>query len=123
MIVFFLLMKIIMMEKGKMGEDKRKEARENEILKYIEILKGLKPHLDREFKVSKIGIFGSYVRGEQREESDIDIIVDFYEPIGLKFIDLLHFLERKIGRKVDLVSAKGISPYIKPYIDGEVIFI
>jgi len=63
------------------------------------------------------------VRGEQREESDIDIIVDFYEPIGLKFIDLLHFLERKIGRKVDLVSAKGISPYIKPYIDREVIFI
>jgi len=94
-----------------------------EVVKYIKVLKKLKPILEREFKVSKIGLFGSVVRNEQSQDSDIDIIVEFSEPIGLKFVELAEFLEKNLGRKVDLVSSKGISPYIKPYIEKEVIYI
>ena len=94
-----------------------------EVVKYIKVLKKLKPILKREFKVSRIGIFGSVVRNEQSGSSDIDIIVEFSEPIGLRFIELAELLEKKLGRKVDLVSSKGISPYIKPYIEKEVIYV
>ena len=96
---------------------------DREVMKHIEILKKLKPILKKEFKVSRIGIFGSVVRNEQSGSSDIDIIVEFSEPIGLRFIELAEFLEKKLGRKVDLVSSEGISPYIKPYIEKEVLYI
>lgn len=52
----------------------------------------------------------------------MDILVEFSEPIGLKFFDLIEFLEQKLGRKVDLVSVDAISPYIKPYVEREVVF-
>ncbi len=88
----------------------------------IKILKELEPILTREYKVARIGVFGSIVRGEQTGKSDVDILVEFSEPIGLKFFDLAEFLERKLGRKVDLVSVSALSPYIKPYVEREVVF-
>ena len=88
----------------------------------IKILKELEPILAQEYKVARIGVFGSLVRGEQTEKSDVDILVEFSEPIGLKFFDLIEFLEQKLGRKVDLVSVDAISPYIKPYVEREVVF-
>ena len=71
-----------------------------EVTKYIKMLKKLKPILKEEFKVSKIGIFGSFVRNEQKKDSDIDIIVEFSEPIGLKFFELVELLEEKFKRKL-----------------------
>ncbi len=94
-----------------------------EIKKYLIILKNLKPILKRQFNVSQIGIFGSYVRNTQREDSDIDIVVRFASPIGLEFFDLVEFLEKRLGKKIDLVSYNAISPYIKPYIEKEIIWI
>jgi len=92
-----------------------------EVAKYISKLKELKPALRERFKVSKIGIFGSFTRNEQGKGSDLDILVIFEESLGLKFFDLVYFLEKELGRKVDVVTPDAISPYIKPYI--EVIFI
>ncbi|MHA1328531.1 MAG: nucleotidyltransferase family protein [Promethearchaeota archaeon] len=83
----------------------------------------LKPILKKKFKVSKIGIFGSYTKNIQKKDSDIDILVKFSEPIGLVFFDLLEYLEKRLRIKVDLVSVDAISPYIKPYIEKDVIFI
>ena len=94
-----------------------------EVAKYVKMLKRLKPVLEKEFKVSKVGVFGSFVRNEQTKNSDIDILVEFSEPIGLKFIDLIEFLEEKLGRKIDLAPEDAISPYIKPYVKREVIYI
>lgn len=72
--------------------------------------------------VRRIGIFGSVARGENREESDIDLIVEFDE--GKKsydnFIDLCFFLEDLLGRKVDLLTPESISPFIRPYIEKDV---
>ena len=94
-----------------------------EVSKYLKILKKLKPTLREKFKVVKIGIFGSFVRNEQRKNSDIDIIVKFSEPIGLKMVELVFFLEKELGRKVELVPDEAISPYIKPYVEKEVIYV
>jgi len=92
-------------------------------LKDIEkALKKHKPFLKEKFKVKKIGIFGSYIRGEESESSDIDILVEFYEPIGWEFIDLKEFLEKLLGRKVDLVTKKALKPQIKNKILKEIIY-
>ncbi|MCL0052312.1 nucleotidyltransferase family protein [Peptococcaceae bacterium] len=109
------------MEKGNKPMQKISENRE--VYRFINILRKLKPILEKEFKVSKIGIFGSFIRNEQSKKSDIDILVEFSEPIGLRFFDLIELLEKKLGKKVDLVSKESISPYISPYIEKEVVFV
>ena len=94
-------------------------------LKEIEkILKENKAILAERFKVKEIGIFGSYVRGEQKEKSDVDILVSFYEPISLfEFMDMEEFLTQILGVKVDLVSKKALKPRIGKYVLEEVIYI
>jgi uncharacterized protein len=66
-------------------------------------------------------LFGSYVRGEATLESDIDILVDldYSEAIGWEFIQMQIDLQNLLSKKVDLVSARGLSKYIQPIIDGE----
>ena len=87
-----------------------------------EILKRYKPFLREEFKVKKIGVFGSYARGDESEESDVDILVEFYEQIGWEFIDLQEFLEEILGKKVDLVTIKALRPQLKDKILEEVVY-
>ena len=79
--------------------------------------------MDR-FKVKEISVFGSYIRGESAEGSDLDILVEFYEPIGLfRFMDLEEYLEQLLGVKVDLVSKKALKPRIGARILKEAIAI
>ena len=81
-----------------------------------------KPVLKEKYKVKTLGVFGSYVRGEQKEGSDLDILVEFQEPVGLfKFMELEEFLGKNTGVKVDLVSRKALKPRIGKYILEEVI--
>lgn len=87
-----------------------------------EKLKGLKPVLQEKFNVEKIGIFGSYARGEEAEGSDIDILVEFSKPIGWEFIDLKEYLEIILGREVDLVTTGALKPQIKEQILKEVVY-
>jgi len=87
-----------------------------------ETLKRFKPILQEKFKVKDIGIFGSCVRGEESEESDVDILVEFSEPVGWEFIDLVEFLEKVLGRKVDLVTIRALKPQLKEKILKEVMY-
>ncbi len=83
-----------------------------------------KGELREKFKVKEIGIFGSYVKAEQRKGSDIDILVEFEESIGLfEFMDLEEYLSNLLGRKVDLVSKKALKPRIGEYILKEVVYL
>jgi predicted nucleotidyltransferase len=86
------------------------------------ILKKYKPILREKFKVEKIGIFGSYARGEESKHSDIDILVEFSSPIGWEFIDLKEFLEEILGRNVDLVTIQALKPQLKDIILKEVVY-
>lgn len=74
----------------------------------------------KKYRVRKIGLFGSYVRNEASKKSDIDMLVDFEEKTFDNFIELAFALEKIFGRKVDLLTEEGISPYILPYIKNEV---
>jgi predicted nucleotidyltransferase len=88
------------------------------------ILHEHKSELTSRFHVSKIGIFGSYVRNEPNEQSDLDVIVEFSEPIGLfEFIDLEDYIGKLVGIKIDLVSRKGLRPHIGKKILDEVVYI
>jgi len=88
-----------------------------------EVLSSQKQVLLDKFKVKEIGVFGSYSRGEQEELSDIDILVDFAEPVGWEFIDLLEYLEDILGLKVDLVTPDALRPQLKERILREVFYI
>ncbi len=90
----------------------------------IEILKEHKHGLARQFKLKDIGIFGSYLRGEQNKKSDLDILVEFKETPGfLKFIELEEYLSKATGLKVDLVMRRALKPDLKKYILKEVVYI
>jgi len=79
--------------------------------------------LRKKYNVKGIGLFGSYVRGEQKKGSDVDILVEFREPIGLfKFLELEEYLGELIGRKVDLVSKKALKPRIGKRILAEAVY-
>jgi len=87
-------------------------------------IKGSKPILKEKFKVKDIGIFGSYTRGEQTENSDLDVLVEFRERVGLfKFLELEAYLEELLDLKVDLVSRKALKPRIGQNILKEVVMI
>jgi hypothetical protein len=85
------------------------------------ILAEHKEDLSKKFKVKDIGIFGSYVRGEQKKISDVDILVDFYEPIGWEFIDLNGYLEELLGVKVDLVTPGALKQKMKDKVLKELV--
>ncbi|MDI3502729.1 MAG: uncharacterized protein PWR09_854 [Archaeoglobi archaeon] len=93
--------------------------------KIKEILKNHKEELRRLFGVKEIGIFGSYVRGEQTEISDVDILVEFEREIGWEIVDLKEYLEKLLGVKVDLVSKRGIvrRPLLWEHVKKEVIYV
>jgi uncharacterized protein len=75
--------------------------------------------------VRKAFLFGSYSRGDVSPDSDVDILVelDYSKPIGLEFIQMQLELEDLLRIKVDLVSANGLSKYIKPFVDKDKVLI
>jgi hypothetical protein len=88
------------------------------------ILNGHKKELQTKFRVKNIGVFGSYVRGENKSESDLDILVEFDEPVGLfAFMDLEDYIENLVHTKIDLVSAKALKPRIGQRVLKEVVYI
>jgi predicted nucleotidyltransferase len=79
------------------------------------ILKILSP-----YKPKKLGVFGSYARGENTEKSDLDLLVEFGVSITLfDLIGLEHDLSDSLGVKVDLITERALSPYIRPYIEKD----
>ena len=89
----------------------------------MQILTQLKPELIQKYFVNSIGLFGSVVRDDFTDKSDVDIIVDFSKPIGIEFIDLAEYIEIKLSRKIDLVSRNGIKPKYFHQIQSEIIYV
>lgn len=94
----------------------------NELSSKITILRKILPELRQSFGVRSLGIFGSYVRGQQKRKSDIDILVEFdREPTLFSFIRLENHLSHKLGVKVDLVMKDALKPAIGRRVLGEVV--
>ena len=82
-----------------------------------------KPELQRRFKVRKMALFGSYARGEQRADSDVDILVEVDPSIGLEFVTLAERIEKLLGVGVDLVSSRAITSKAMEFIGPELIYV
>ncbi len=92
--------------------------------KILRTIKDLQEEIKKEYKAKIIGLFGSYVRGEQKERSDVDILVRFFEGATLfDFVGLAEFLEEKLDVKVDVVSERALRPELKEQILKEVIAV
>jgi predicted nucleotidyltransferase len=83
----------------------------------------LKPELEKKYPIASLGLFGSIVRDDFTENSDIDIIVDFNGKIGIEFITLADELEQVLNRKVDLVSRGGIKQRYLDVIDPQIVYV
>ena len=90
----------------------------------LQTLKTLKPELARRYHVKTLGLFGSVLRGEQAAGSDVDILVEFEQPLGFfRFLELEEYLGERLGQKVDLVSKKALKPQIGRRILQEVVSV
>lgn len=88
------------------------------------IIKENKKLLEDRYKVKEIGVFGSFVSGEQKSGSDVDILVDFYEvPDLFEFINLERYLQMILKKKVDLVRKPVVRKELKDKILNEVVYI
>jgi len=97
-------------------------------MKTLEEIKNIlaehKEELRQKYRVKELGIFGSFVRGKQKKRSDVDILVEFDEPVGLfEFMDLEEHLGKLLEAKVDLVSRGALKPRIGEHILKEVIYL
>jgi hypothetical protein len=90
----------------------------------LALLREHEPEIKTRFGVAKIGIFGSFVRGEERPDSDVDVLVTFRngEKSFDRYMDCKFYLEDLFGRKVDLVMKGTIKKRLRPYILGEVVY-
>jgi len=88
---------------------------------YLKQLHEMLPELKEKYHVSYLGVFGSYVRGEEKPESDLDVLVEFSKtPTLFKFINLENYLSDSLGIKVDLVMKDALKPNIGKHILNEV---
>lgn len=88
----------------------------------VQRISGMRSELRERFSVTKIGVFGSFARGEARPDSDVDILVELAEPTFDHFMDLKFRLEEAIQRPVDLVMAEAVKPSLKPIIEQELLY-
>ena len=91
----------------------------NDILYF---LKSEKDSFRKLFSVRKIGLFGSFVRGDNKAQSDIDLLVEFDEPTFDHYMDLKFYIEDKLGLSIDLVISDALKPRLRPHIEREVIY-
>ncbi|MHB1340406.1 MAG: nucleotidyltransferase family protein [Coriobacteriia bacterium] len=95
----------------------------HEIETIIASIEGCADEIRPRFGVSRLGIFGSRLRGEASPESDLDILVEFSHPTFRNYMGLKRYLEELSGLPVDLVSAAALKPMLKPYILDRVLYV
>jgi predicted nucleotidyltransferase len=88
----------------------------------VQKIASMRLELSERFTVTRIGVFGSFARGEAGPESDVDILVELTDPTFDHYMDLKFRLEDVLKRPVDLVMADTVKPRLKPIIDQEVVY-
>lgn len=90
----------------------------------LQILRQARPVLESRYAVERLGLFGSYLRGEETRSSDIDLLVSFRREVDLfEFVDLKEFLQEHLHHKVDLVMDSALKPAIGKRIRAEVLYV
>jgi predicted nucleotidyltransferase len=89
---------------------------------FKQILSQNKKLLREQYRVTRLGIFGSYARGEQTPESDLDILIDYEQaPTLFQLVELRDYLSKQVGLKVDLVTKNGLKPRMQARVLSEVV--
>ena len=102
------------------------QYRKNKLDHLKKKIQQIKAELETEYQIDELGLFGSYVRGEETEKSDFDLLISFKPSarFGLvKYCKLQNIFSDRLGKKVDLVMKKGLKPYIGEQILKEVIYL
>ena len=89
----------------------------------IALLSQHQEKLKQKYPLRSMALFGSYARGEQQPDSDIDILVEFTEPVGMEIVDLALDLEEILNHKVDIVTYNAIKNRLFPYIEKELTYV
>ena len=89
----------------------------------LNLLSQNKSNLENRFKVRRMALFGSYARGDQQSDSDVDILVDIDPSVGLEFVTLAEQIEQLLGLPVELVSRRAIKPSKLKYIEQDLIYV
>lgn len=88
----------------------------------VERIASIREELSERYTVVRIGVFGSFARGDENRESDVDIVVELAQPTFDHYMDLKFRLEEVLQRPVDLVMAETMKPRLKPIIEQEVVY-
>jgi predicted nucleotidyltransferase len=91
--------------------------------KILRILRERKPELQKKYPISRLGVFGSYARGDATENSDIDIAVEITGPMGLNFIAMANEIEEILGTRVDVVPKRSIKSHYLPYVERDIVYV
>ena len=90
----------------------------------LDQLRGMRNELRERYHIRRIGIFGSYSRKHQTEQSDLDLVVEFDQPIGMMaFVHLKNMISDRLNIKVDLVTPDGLHPLIRDQVMHEVKYV
>ena len=89
----------------------------------LRLLAAEKPDLARRFKVQRLALFGSYARGDQDADSDVDILVEVDPSIGLDFVTLANRIEKALDLTVDVVSSRAVKPRAWRIIEQDLIYV
>lgn len=89
----------------------------------LDFLKQHKQEMHDSFGVTRIGLFGSYARGDARDDSDIDIAIELAKNSADSYFGLLHYLEDSFQKRIDLGIESNFKPIIKPYIVKEILYV
>ncbi len=87
----------------------------------LQCLRAAMPALKQEYPLHRLALFGSVVRGNETEHSDVDILAEVEPSIGLEFVTLAEELEKVVGREVDLVSRRALKPSLWQEIEPELV--
>ena len=86
-------------------------------------LRAYMPVLQEKYPVARLGVFGSYARGEAGEDSDIDVAVEFNGPMGLNFVAMANEIEDLFGVKVDVVPKRSIKPSYLASVEKDILYV
>jgi uncharacterized protein len=80
------------------------------------------PELQKKYPIGRLGVFGSYARGDATENSDIDIAVELNGPMGLNFVALAEEIEDLLGKKTDVVPLRSIRPTYLDFVQKDIVY-
>ena len=95
-----------------------------DLREYQVILRDNQKFLAKAYNVRRLGIFGSFVNGRPSKKSDVDILVELAEPMGLlRFVELEQYLSKTLDRKVDLATKEALKPAIKGAVLKDLVYV